>query len=142
MRVQQLVLRALSVAVPVSNDAQACFDIYADAARRILQEQPEPPVAVILQDALRDAAQTADAVQRAWQMRRSLDTLVNDASGFTFFGVGALPLDFSDPIMAGAFTAVDDRIMGGASVSRVIPVAGAARFEGACRTVPDQQLMF
>ena len=133
MRAQQLVLQALSVAVPLSNrgDYAGCSEIYATAAAKILADgQPEPPMREMLQAALSDALRTPDATQRAWQLRRTLDAVVNDESGSAFFNAGGLPLDFSDQNVAAAFVAVDDRIMGGASTSRVRRVGGAASFEG------------
>ena len=39
-------------------------------------------------------------------------------------------VDFSAPSTAAAFAAVDDRVMGGASTSRVVHKDGAALFEG------------
>lgn len=133
MRAQQLVMQALSGAVPLLDrgDAMACCEVYKDAAAKILAERPDPPLRDMLEAALRDAGGTTDAAQRAWQLRQTLFAVVNDESGSTFFGEGSLPLDFADPRVAAGFVAVDDRIMGGASTSRVRRVdGGGVRFEG------------
>ena len=62
----------------------------------------------------------------------------------------SLPIDFTDPAVAPDWIAVDDRVMGGASQSRVVFAGGETSFEGtlivegggfaSARLGPDLQL--
>jgi len=133
-RVQQLAMAALTAANIGSQpaDPQRSFDVYAEAAQQILLERPAPPLAEMVQLGVRHAARQPDPSQQAWQLRRTLGAVLNEAAGKTFFEEGGLPVDFSDPNSATAWAAVDDRIMGGSSVSRVVhdTASGSASFEG------------
>ena len=127
MRVSQAVTSALSLGVPLFNggDAAGCYEVYADAARSILP-QVSPAVRAALSGALTDCESQSQPADRAWTMRRALDYSMEADSR----GAAPWPIDFSDPSVAADFAAVDDRIMGGSSQSRVIFADGVTVFEG------------
>lgn len=140
-RVQQLLVAALGASSSTAPDPHRSLEVYADAARQILRDgAPAPPVREALLTALGDASATADVAQRAWQFRRTLEGVLNEVAGAAFFADGALPIDFGNERSCAAWEALDDRIMGGASISRVVRVvvgdvtggapSAAASFEG------------
>ena len=152
MRLDQIrscIVAAISVGVPVYNrgDPQGCYDVYAKAARECLEcarspalYDQTPTIRSALSGAIEDAQGQSEPAQQAWTMRRALDTVlieVDGAEGGAQATGGAQPVvqtptqsvDFTDASVAPAWAAVDDRIMGGSSRSRVVHYPAKQRSE-------------
>ena len=142
MRLDQIrscIVTAISVGVPVYNrgDPQGCYDVYAKAARECLEfsstpalYDQTPTIRRALSGAIEDAQGQSEPAQQAWTMRRALDTVLIEVDGAEggakpTGGQPAVPtptqsVDFTDASVAPAWAAIDDRIMGGSSRSRVV----------------------
>ena len=135
----QAILAAISTGVPLYNrgDALGCLETYETVARGLLSTPDALPHggASKLQHALAAAAH-GSATERAWAMRHGLDDVLLLLRGGTSANeVRSAPdvttstvLDFSDHTLR--WTAVDDRVMGGSSRSRMTVDGGAMIFEG------------
>ena len=144
-QIRSCIITALSVGVPVYNrgDPQGCYDVYAKAAQDCLQISSDPSIRTVLSRSIEECASQKEPTQQAWTMRRALDTVlaevdaadINSGSGIRepMAQPAVLParsVDFTDASVAEAFSAVDDRIMGGSSRSRVVFDDGVTAFEG------------
>ena len=136
----QAILAAISAGVPLYNrgDALGCLETYETVARGLLSTPDALPHggASKLQHALAAAAH-GSATERAWAMRHGLDdvllllrggTSANELQSAPVVGERGAVLDFSDHTLR--WTAVDDRVMGGSSRSRMTVDGGAMIFEG------------
>jgi len=150
MRLDQIrscIVTAISVGVPVYNrgDPQGCYDVYAKAAQECLALSSTPAlydemptIRSALSGAIEDAQGQSEPTQQAWTMRRALDTVLIEVGGAESrpASTSAQPaaptqsVDFTDSSVAAAWAAVDDRIMGGSSRSRVVYSEGVTAFEG------------
>ena len=151
MRLEQIrscILTAISVGVPVYNrgDTQGCYDVYAKAAQECLAfsstpalSDQTPTIRRALSGAIAEAqGQSGEPAQQAWTMRRALDTVLIEVEGAESGPAStnaqqpaaAQSVDFTDASVAAAWDAVDDRIMGGTSRSRVVYSEGVTAFEG------------
>ena len=142
------IVAALSVGVPLYNrgDPQGCFEAYAKAASECLAYSSAPAlkestsrIQATLSRALDLTSAQSSAEERAWTMRRALDTVLEEiaatesprpTSSANQPQVQPWPLDFTRQDAADAWMAVDDRIMGGSSRSRVVFDKGVSVFEG------------
>jgi|EP00900_Chrysochromulina_parva_P013254 hypothetical protein len=142
------IVAALSVGVPLYNrgDPQGCFEAYAKAASECLAYSSAPAlkestsrIQATLSRALDLTSAQSSAEERAWTMRRALDTVLEEiaatesprpTSSANQPQVQPWPLDFTRQDAADAWMAVDDRIMGGSSRSRVVFENGVSVFEG------------
>ena len=150
LSVPQLITTALTLGVPAFNqgDHQGCYEVYADAARSILASPSRmpPKTASLLACALEEAQEPPAPSDKAWTLRRALDavmeddrmtSVVVDAGGMSAReptssadSEGSAPregsrvlVDFTDAQTAACWQPVDDRIMGGSSLSQM-------RFQG------------
>jgi NADH dehydrogenase [ubiquinone] 1 alpha subcomplex assembly factor 1 len=147
-QIRSCIITAISVGVPVYNrgDPQGCYNVYAKAAQECLLISSTPTIRTVLSGAIEVCETQNEPTQQAWTMRRALDTVLSEVE--VADGGGATPgtrepannaqpavapsqsVDFTDASVAGAWTAVDDRIMGGSSRSRVVYDSGMTAFEG------------
>jgi NADH dehydrogenase [ubiquinone] 1 alpha subcomplex assembly factor 1 len=144
-QIRSCIITALSVGVPVYNrgDPQGCYDVYAKAAQECLLISSTPTIHTALSGAIKECESQTEPTQQAWTMRRALDMVLAEVEASDSGGTSARPaksaqpavipcqgVDFTDASVAGAWTAVDDRIMGGSSRSRVVYDDGVTAFEG------------
>ena len=151
----RLIALAISRGAPAFNagDARGCFAIYHETASALLAKPDSLPAAGTwrLQAALDKAAALRDNADRAWAMRHGLDDVLSVLRGGGAGGDGggssggsgraggearAHPpetswavLDFNDA--STQWRSLDDRVMGGASRSRMtFNASEGATFEG------------
>ena len=150
----RLIALAISRGAPAFNagDARECFAIYHETANALLAKPDALPAAGTwrLQAALDKAAALRDNADRAWAMRHGLDDVLSVLRGGGAGGDGSVGgsgsgsaggdararapetswavLDFTDS--STQWRSLDDRVMGGASRSRMSFVSEGATFEG------------
>ena len=128
--------RAYRVPCGAPQAARECLEFSSTPA---LYDQT-PTIRSALSGAIEDAQGQSEPAQQAWTMRRALDTVlieVDGAEGGAQPTGGAQPavptptqsVDFTDASVAPAWAAVDDRIMGGSSRSRVVHYPAKQRSE-------------